>query len=79
MTDMAGGDGDVLTHGEQRIAVLAAQGRRNDEIAGELGLRPKTVEWNLTRIYRKLAVRSRTELAALLAADGDPRLGGRNR
>jgi DNA-binding CsgD family transcriptional regulator len=30
-----------------------------------LHLSPKTVEWNLTRIYRKVGVRSRTELAAL--------------
>ena len=28
-------------------------------------MRPKTVEWNLTRIYRKLNVRSRTELAVM--------------
>jgi DNA-binding CsgD family transcriptional regulator len=78
MTDTADAVADVLTRSEQRVAVLAAQGRRNDEIAGELGLRPKTVEWNLTRIYRKLAVRSRTELAALLAADGDPHPDRRN-
>ena len=63
--------GQELTCGEERIAFLAARGRRNDEIARELELSPKTIEWYLTRIYRKLGVRSRTELAAKLAsADG---------
>jgi DNA-binding CsgD family transcriptional regulator len=62
---VAGGDGRMLTDGEERIALLAARGRRNHEIAAALGMSPKTVEWNLTRIYRKLGVRSRTELAAL--------------
>jgi DNA-binding CsgD family transcriptional regulator len=56
-------DGNGLTGGEERIALLAARGHRNDEIARELDLSPKTIEWNLTRIYRKLGVRSRTELA----------------
>jgi DNA-binding CsgD family transcriptional regulator len=55
--------GGALTSNETRIAALAARGRRNDEIARELGLSAKTVEWNLTRIYRKFGVRSRTELA----------------
>ena len=57
-----------LTAGEERIARLTVQGRRNDEIAQELDLSPKTVEWNLTRIYRKLGVRSRTELAIRLSS-----------
>jgi DNA-binding CsgD family transcriptional regulator len=37
------------------------------EVANELFLSPKTVEWNLSKIYRKLNVRSRAELAAKLA------------
>jgi DNA-binding CsgD family transcriptional regulator len=65
---MADGNGHLLTGGEERIASLAARGRRNDEIARELELSPKTVEWNLTRIYRKLGVRSRTELSIRLRA-----------
>ena len=65
---MADGFGQELTGGEARIALLAARGRRNDEIARELELSPKTIEWNLTRIYRKLDVRSRTELAAKFAS-----------
>jgi len=52
-----------LTKTERRIIAEVAAGRTNDEIAERLVMRPKTVEWNLTRIYRKLNVRSRTELA----------------
>ena len=52
-----------LTETERRIVALVADGRTNEEIGRALQLRPKTVEWNLTKIYRKLHVRSRTELA----------------
>jgi len=67
---MTDGNDAALTGGEEKIAVLAARGRRNDEIARELDLSPKTVEWTLTRVYRKLGVRSRTELAIHLNTDG---------
>ena len=53
----------ALTPTEQRIADLVALGRRNREIAGELFVSVATVEAHLTRIYRKLGVRSRTELS----------------
>ena len=56
-------DRDELTETERRIAELAADGRSNREIAGELFVSERTVESNLTRAYRKLGVRSRTELA----------------
>ena len=64
--------GDQLNESEQRIARRVAAGRRNREIAGELGLSAKTVEWHLSRIYRKLGVRSRTELAARAGAGAIP-------
>lgn len=54
---------DALTICERRIAELAATGRHNGEIAADVSLSPRTVEWHLSRIYRKLGVRSRTELA----------------
>jgi DNA-binding NarL/FixJ family response regulator len=54
----------VLSSSEQRVADLAASGRTNVEIARELSISVRTVESNLTRVYRKLGVRSRTELAA---------------
>jgi DNA-binding CsgD family transcriptional regulator len=53
-----------LSETERRIADLVATGHSNQEIAERLSLSPKTVEWNLSKIYRKLGVRSRTELAA---------------
>ncbi len=52
-----------LSPTESEIVNLVRVGRTNREVADALHLSPKTVEWNLTRIYRKLGVRSRTELA----------------
>ena len=43
-----------------------ARGATNREVAAALFVSPKTVEVHLTRIFKKLGVRSRTELAALL-------------
>jgi len=56
-----------LTPTEARIAELVAAGRSNAEVARELFISPKTVEWNLSKIYKKLHVRSRSELAAKFA------------
>jgi DNA-binding CsgD family transcriptional regulator len=56
-----------LTPTEGRVAELVARGRSNAEVAAELFMSPKTVEWNLSKIYRKLGVRSRAELTAKLA------------
>jgi len=52
-----------LTETERRIAELVGAGQSNHETAAALFISVKTVEANLTRIYRKLEVRSRTELA----------------
>jgi DNA-binding CsgD family transcriptional regulator len=57
-----------LTPTEERVAELVAGGATNQEVAAALFLSLKTVEWNLSRIYRKLGVRSRTELARWLSA-----------
>jgi DNA-binding CsgD family transcriptional regulator len=62
------GSGDELTPTEARVASLARQGLRNAEIAASLHVTPKTVEATLSRVYRKLGVRSRTELAHRAAA-----------
>jgi DNA-binding CsgD family transcriptional regulator len=56
-----------LTNGERRVVELVARGLTNDEVAAALDLRPKTVEWTLTNVYRKLRLRSRTELAIHVA------------
>ena len=55
--------GDGLSETERRIADLVAQGRTNKEVAAALSLSPKTVEWNLSKVYAKLGIRSRAELA----------------
>ncbi|MDX6374520.1 MAG: hypothetical protein QOD98_3508 [Nocardioidaceae bacterium] len=55
--------GGTLTATERRVAELVGSGQSNQETAAELFMSVKTVEANLTRIYRKLSVRSRTELA----------------
>ena len=59
-----------LTATEQRIAALVARGYRNDEIAVELAMSRRTVEWHLSKVFRKLGVRSRTRLAALILDPG---------
>jgi DNA-binding NarL/FixJ family response regulator len=63
-----------LTPAESRIAGLVARGKRNREIGQELYMSVATVEAHLTRIYRKLAIRSRSELARLVA-DGSLAVG----
>jgi DNA-binding CsgD family transcriptional regulator len=55
-----------LTPTEERVAELVAAGGTNREVAASLFMSPKTVDSNLSRIYRKLGVRSRTELARKL-------------
>ena len=51
-----------LTPTEEQVATLVGAGRTNREVARSLFMSPKTVEANLTRIYRKLGLRSRAEL-----------------
>lgn len=60
-----------LTPVEAQIARLVADGLTNREIADRVFLSPKTVEANLSRIYRKLDVRSRAELVASVASAAD--------
>ncbi|MBM7518365.1 helix-turn-helix transcriptional regulator [Nocardioides nitrophenolicus] len=62
--------GSRLTDAEHQVARLAAAGRRNREVAAELFISVSTVEATLTRVYAKLGVRSRAELAGRLAAEG---------
>lgn len=61
----------VLLHGltaqELRIALLIAEGVTNREAAAALYLSPKTIGYHLGKVYAKLGVRSRTELAHLIA------------
>jgi len=57
----------TLTAQEQAVVRLVQAGRRNREIAAELYISIKTVEYHLSSVYRKLGVRSRTELVHLLS------------
>ena len=56
----------ALTTAERRVARLAADGLTNKAIAGQVEVSVKAVEWHLSRVYRKLGIRSRTGLAAAL-------------
>jgi DNA-binding CsgD family transcriptional regulator len=62
---------DELTETETRVAILASQGRSNREIAAELFMGLSTVEMHLSRVYRKLGIRSRSGLGPRLAMNRD--------
>lgn len=61
---------EPLTSQETRIALQAAQGLSNKEIAAALFLSPKTVEHHLSSVYRKRGLRSRVHLAGLFTPMG---------
>jgi DNA-binding NarL/FixJ family response regulator len=58
-----------LTDSERRVAELAAGGLTNRQVAEAAFMSPKTVEANLSRVYRKLGIRSRAELGARIAVE----------
>jgi DNA-binding NarL/FixJ family response regulator len=69
-----GNGGEQLTPQELQIALLVTEGRTNAEVGRALFLSTRTVEFHLSRTYRKLGVASRTELTRRLASAG-PRRG----
>jgi DNA-binding CsgD family transcriptional regulator len=65
-SNVAPTSGDQLTPSELRVAELTASGMTYREVAAALCISPKTVEVNLSRIYRKLGIHSRAELGRLM-------------
>jgi DNA-binding CsgD family transcriptional regulator len=58
-----------LTPQELQVALVVAKGATNKEAAAALFLSPKTIDFHLGHVYRKLGIRSRVELAHALAPD----------
>jgi DNA-binding CsgD family transcriptional regulator len=64
-------DEETLTARERDVCTLVAGGATNREVAASLYMSPRTVEHHLRMAYRKLGVRSRTEMTGRLAGDVD--------
>ncbi|WP_344456158.1 helix-turn-helix transcriptional regulator, partial [Actinocorallia aurantiaca] len=67
-----GGVQHTLSRREMQIADLVGEGRTNQQIATALDLSPKTVETYLARIFKKLGIGSRTQIALLVGRAGAP-------
>ena len=63
---------EKLTPQELQVALQVAEGRTNRDVAAALFLSPKTVEFHLTRVYRKLNIHSRAELVRLFSSERAP-------
>jgi DNA-binding CsgD family transcriptional regulator len=62
----ADGSAEPLTPHERRIASLVGEDASNAEIAAQLFISPRTVEYHLAKVFRKLGIRSRAEVARAL-------------
>ena len=61
---------DNLTAQERLIAALAGHGRTNPEIGSELFISPRTVEWHLRKVFKKMGINSRKQLRGVAAGRG---------
>jgi DNA-binding NarL/FixJ family response regulator len=61
---------EELTAREAQIATLVSQGEANREVAAQLFVTPNTVEYHLRKVFRKLGVSSRTQLARRILDHG---------
>jgi DNA-binding CsgD family transcriptional regulator len=64
------GDPEELTPREAQIAALVSEGEGNRQIAAQLFVSPSTVEYHLGKVFRKLGVTSRTQLARQVGSQG---------
>jgi DNA-binding NarL/FixJ family response regulator len=64
------GSAALLTAREREVVALVIEGRSNDEIGGSLGITTKTVEAHLRRLFDRIGLQSRTELATRALREG---------
>jgi len=64
------GPAAILTAREREVVALVTEGRSNDEIGASLGISSKTVEAHLRRLFDRLGLQSRTELATRALREG---------
>lgn len=60
-----------FTKREKDLLIRLLEGKTNKEIANDLGLQPQTIKNEFSRIFRKVKVRNRTELALKVVRDNE--------